>query len=218
MRFMGSLRHRLGSVQVAFDPPGRPGHGGTEHQRRTPPSAAVSGKTRRWGSGLAAKLQESITGPHLAPQPVDVEFSFHGLTPPIAICSTVYAGTGQPLDSSWNAEAKPRTHSDAAQSGDRGSSVPLFTAPHAGQEPDPRRRHQATTEVRQRSSARRPVRNDVGTMDLDLSGRRLSAAVVHELQHGNRRGGPRHQRARGAEIRTCSSGWGLAGGLHSLAR
>ena len=93
----------------------RPGHSGTEHQRRTPPSAAVSGKTRRWAAGLAAKLLESITGPHLAPQPVDVEFSSHGLTPPIAICSTVCAGTGQPLDSSWNArsEAKPPAYSDS---------------------------------------------------------------------------------------------------------
>jgi hypothetical protein len=31
MRLIGPLRHRLGSVQVAFDPPGRPGHGSTEH-------------------------------------------------------------------------------------------------------------------------------------------------------------------------------------------
>ena len=30
---------------------------------------------------MAAKLQEPITGPHLAPQSVDVEFSSHGLTP-----------------------------------------------------------------------------------------------------------------------------------------
>ena len=49
LRLMGSVRHRLGSVQVAFDPPGRPGRGGTEH-RRTPQSAVVSGKARRSGS------------------------------------------------------------------------------------------------------------------------------------------------------------------------
>jgi hypothetical protein len=73
------------------------------------------GKRVGGGTGLAAKLLESITGPHLAPQPVDVEFSSHDLTPPIAICSTMYAGTGQPLDSSWNArsEAKPPAYSDS---------------------------------------------------------------------------------------------------------
>ena len=49
MQLIGPLRHRLGSVQVAFDPPGRPGRAGTEH-RRTPPAAVVCGETRRSGS------------------------------------------------------------------------------------------------------------------------------------------------------------------------
>ena len=56
--------------------------------------------------GPRADHLHTIPGPHLAPQSVDVEFSSHGLTPPIAICSTVYAGAGQPLDSSWNARGR----------------------------------------------------------------------------------------------------------------
>ena len=38
---------------------------------------------------MVAELLESITGPHLAPQSVDAAFSSHGLTLPVAICSTV---------------------------------------------------------------------------------------------------------------------------------
>lgn len=69
------------------------------------------GKLVGQGAGVAAKLLESITGPHLAPQSVDIEFSSHGLALPIAICSTVYTGAGQPLDSFWKAgQAKPRTY------------------------------------------------------------------------------------------------------------
>jgi hypothetical protein len=43
-----------------------------------------AGKFVAQGVGVAVKLLESIIGPQLAPQSVDVEFSSHGLTLPIA--------------------------------------------------------------------------------------------------------------------------------------
>ena len=105
MRLIGPLRHRLGSVQAAFDSPGRPGYGGTEH-RRTPPSAVVSGKARRSGSRRGGEApgadHRSTPGPSVRGCRVLVSCP----TLPIAICSTVYAGAGQPLDSSWNARGR----------------------------------------------------------------------------------------------------------------
>ena len=77
-------------TRIAFGPVGG--------MRRAAGSASSSWPARR-ERGASGDVRD-------AAQPVDGEFSSHGLTLPIAICSTVYAGTGQPLDSSWNARAK----------------------------------------------------------------------------------------------------------------
>ena len=61
------------------------------------------------------------------------EMRFMARPLPVAICSTVYAGAGQPLDSSWNArgKAKPPAYSEAAQLGERRPSVNPLTATNA---------------------------------------------------------------------------------------
>jgi hypothetical protein len=134
------------------------------------PGAAGSGKRVGGGAGLAAKLLKSISGPHLAPQPMDVKFSSHDLTPPIAICSTVYAGTGQPLDSSWNArsEAKPPAYPDSTARWSKGPSV----GPYRTKRRPELIRDMATAPPKQRQGpARRPG------SDLMRGARRAGAAA-----------------------------------------
>ena len=66
----------------------------------------------------AVKLLESITGPHLAPQSVDIEFSSHGLALPIdsdlfhGVCRR-WTTSGLLLERAG--QVKPATYSEAAQ-------------------------------------------------------------------------------------------------------
>ena len=112
-----------------------PSGGGTGTGRSASGRARSPGELAAQGAGVAAKLLESITCPHLAPQSVDVEFSSHGLTLPIAICVPRCA---QALDNLWTPRGTRGGGETAclfSASTARRSRAPVsrpLTAPNAG--------------------------------------------------------------------------------------